>query len=197
MRSRIQKLKIYCFKLRFLEVGYRVAVMVAKSGRVGQLFTARRVARMATFIALSVVGAFIKIPSPTGTVAMDSCPGYFSALAWGYAEGGIVIALGHIATAASVGFPLGVLHILIAMLMIVAAALFRLGRAIAPSRWGLDIVMPVLLGGTFNGLMALLLAPLLGWGLAVAVTPSLLVASYINTIVASVTFSTVKKARLI
>lgn len=59
-----------------------------------KFFTVKRVARMAIFTALSVVGAFIKIPSPIGTVAMDSCPGYFSALAWGYREGGIVIALG-------------------------------------------------------------------------------------------------------
>ncbi|RLG11243.1 MAG: alpha-ribazole transporter, partial [Thaumarchaeota archaeon] len=57
-----------------------------------KFFTARRVARMAIFIALSVVGAFIKFPSPTGTVAMDSCPGFFSALTWGYIEGAIVIA---------------------------------------------------------------------------------------------------------
>lgn len=161
---------------------------------VRQLFTAKRIARMAIFIALSVVGAFIKIPSPTGTVAMDSCPGFFSALAWGYVEGGIIIALGHIATAASVGFPLGVLHILIALLMTVAAALFRFGRTIMPNKWGLNIIVPVLLGGTFNGLMALLMAPLLGWGLAIAITPSLMVASYINTIVASVTFNIVSKA---
>jgi hypothetical protein len=160
-------------------------------------FTARRIARMAIFIALSVVGAFIKIPSPTGTVAMDSCPGYFSALAWGYREGGIVIALGHLATAATVGFPLGVLHLLIAVLMIVAAILFRFGGTVVPRKWGINLVAAVLLGGTFNGLMALIMAPLLGWGLAIALTPSLLVASYIDTAISAIAYSIVSKAKII
>lgn len=160
-------------------------------------FTARRIARMAIFIALSVVGAFIKIPSPTGTVAMDSCPGFFSALAWGYLEGGIVIALGHIATAASVGFPLGILHILIAILMVIAAALFRFGGTVLPKKWGINLIVAILLGGTFNGLMALIMTPILGWGLAIAITPSLLVASYVNTIVAAIAYGIVSKAKLL
>ncbi|MGI6424678.1 MAG: hypothetical protein ACOX2A_05490 [Tepidanaerobacteraceae bacterium] len=40
-------------------------------------------ALMGMFIALSIVGAFIKIPSPTGTVALDSAPGYTAALLLG------------------------------------------------------------------------------------------------------------------
>ena len=162
-----------------------------------KFFTARRVARMAIFIALSVVGAFIKIPSPTGTVAMDSCPGFFSALAWGYVEGGIVIALGHIATAATTGFPLGALHVLIAILMAIAAMLFRLAGTKVPKKAGANLVAAVVIGGTFNGLMALLLSPLLGIGLAIALTPSLLVASYIDTAIAAAAYKIVEKAGII
>ena len=147
-------------------------MIACAEGRKG-FFTARRIARMAVFVALSVVGAFIKIPSPTGTVAMDSCPGYFSALAWGYREGATVIALGHLATAATVGFPLGVLHLLIAILMSVAAVLFRVGATLAPRKWNINLIAAILLGGTFNGLMALMMSPLLGLGLAIAITPSL------------------------
>ena len=40
----------------------------------GGFFTPRRVARMAILVALSAVGAFIKIPSPTGTVALEAAP---------------------------------------------------------------------------------------------------------------------------
>lgn len=166
-------------------------------GGVLSFFTAKRVARIAIFTALSVVGAFVKIPSPTGTVAMDSCPGFFSALMWGYAEGGIVIALGHIATAASVGFPLGALHILIAIMMTAAAALFRLAGTAVPKRWNLNIAAAILVGGTFNGLMAILLSPVIGLGLAVAITPSLLVASYINTAVAAIAYRVVSRAPVI
>lgn len=163
-------------------------------GRGGGFFTAKRVARIAVFIALSVVGAFIKIPSPTGTVAMDSCPGFFSALMWGYAEGGIVVFMGHIATAASAGFPLGALHIVIAAMMVVAAALFRLAGTVVPKRRSLNIFAAILAGGTFNGLMALILHPVIGLGLAVAITPSLLAASYINTAVAAVAYRVVSRA---
>jgi len=162
-----------------------------------KFFTARRVARMAIFIALSVVGAFIKFPSPTGTVAMDSCPGFFSALTWGYIEGIIVIALGHLATAASTGFPLGAIHAAIAILMAVAAALYRFGGTKVPEKAGLNLIAAVILGGTFNGIMAILLSPILGIGLAIAITPSLLVASYVNTVVAAVAHKIVKKAGLV
>jgi hypothetical protein len=171
--------------------------MSARSETQKGFFTARRIARIAIFTALSVVGAFIKIPSPTGTVALDSVPGYFSALAWGYREGGIVIALGHLATAASVGFPLGALHFLIAVLMIVAAILFRFGGTVAPKKWGINLVAAVLLGGTFNGLMALMMAPLLGLGLAIALTPSLLVASYIDTAIAAIAYSIASKSKIL
>jgi uncharacterized membrane protein len=162
-----------------------------------KFFTVKRVARMAIFTALSVVGAFIKIPSPIGTVAMDSCPGYFSALAWGYREGGIVIALGHLATATSVGFPLGALHVLIAILMSIAAILFRFSATMTPKKWSANLVIAVLVGGTFNGLMALIIAPLIGLGLAIAITPSLLVASYANTIVAAIAYRIVSKAGMV
>ena len=36
----------------------------------------KRMVLMALFMALSVIGAMIKIPSPTGTVALDSAPGF-------------------------------------------------------------------------------------------------------------------------
>lgn len=36
----------------------------------------RRIARLAILIALSAVGALIKIPSPVGTVAFDSAPAF-------------------------------------------------------------------------------------------------------------------------
>ena len=81
-----------------------------------------RTARLAIFSALSVVGSLIKIPSPVGSLAFDSFPGFFVALLFGPAEGALVSGLGHIATAATSGFPLGILHIPIAIGMALAAA---------------------------------------------------------------------------
>jgi hypothetical protein len=162
-----------------------------------RFWTPKRVARVAIFIALSVVGSLIKIPSPTGTVAMDSSPGFFSALAWGYVEGAIVIAFGHLATAASVGFPLGVLHLLIAGLMIVAATLFRLFATKLPKNGKVNLIIAVIVAATFNGLEAIMIAPLIGLGLAIALTPSLLVASFVDVIVPAVLYETVSRAKIV
>src|SRR5688500_8718746 len=85
----------------------------------------KRVARIAILIALSGVGALIKIPSPTGTVALDSAPGYFTAAAFGPLEGGLVAGLGHLFTAATTGFPLGIpMHLLVGVEQAIWALLF-------------------------------------------------------------------------
>lgn len=66
-----------------------------------------------------------------------------------------------------------------------------------PKKWSANLVIAVLVGGTFNGLMALIIAPLIGLGLAIAITPSLLVASYANTIVAAIAYRIVSKAGMV
>ena len=43
-------------------------------------FTPIRISRMAVLIALSVVGAFVKIPTPIGSPALDSVPAYFATM---------------------------------------------------------------------------------------------------------------------
>ncbi|MCG8616904.1 MAG: ECF transporter S component, partial [Desulfobacterales bacterium] len=63
----------------------------------------KEVAFTAIFIALSAVGAMIKIPSPVGTIGLDSGPGYFCGLAFGYRTGSLVIFIGHLLTAGIVG----------------------------------------------------------------------------------------------
>ena len=101
----------------------------------------KQVARMAVLVALSGVGAFIKIPSPTGTVALDSAPGYLGALAFGSKEGALIAALGHLLSAGTVGFPLSLpLHLFVAAQMALFAAVFGylqrrvgMGTAVAAS----------------------------------------------------------------
>ncbi|MEM3382431.1 MAG: ECF transporter S component [Nitrososphaerales archaeon] len=153
-------------------------------------WTPKRMARMAIFIALSAVGSFIKIPSPTGTVALDSLPGYFSVLAWGYLEGSIVISLGHILTAATVGFPLGIpLHILIAIMMILWAVIFK---------WTSDKIhwiVGILAATFFNGVVApAAFIPLFGEGFFYAMIIPLVVASFVNVAIAAVANQIVKKS---
>ena len=85
-----------------------------------------RISLVSALIGLSVAGAMVKIPSPVGTVALDSFPGYLASLLLGYVEGCIVIAFGHIATAFTAGFPLGIpVHLTIAAGMAVCALTLR------------------------------------------------------------------------
>ena len=100
-------------------------------------FSVKRMAYMAIFIALSAVGAMIKIPSPVGTIGLDSAPGYFCGLAFGYVEGICVIFMGHLITAGIIGFPLGFpLHLFIGLQLAVWVMAFRwTSRKSSSSTW--------------------------------------------------------------
>ncbi len=69
------------------------------------------------FTAASAGGGLIKLPSPVGSIALDSLPGFFAAAYFAPWIGGLVGSLGHVASAATAGFPLGPIHIVIALQM--------------------------------------------------------------------------------
>lgn len=73
-------------------------------------FTPKRMSRMSILIALSAVGAFVKIPTPTGDMGLDSAPGYFAGLVkkWDWKEAQIIGIFARLLAAAVVGFPLGI-----------------------------------------------------------------------------------------
>jgi uncharacterized membrane protein len=156
----------------------------------------KTIAIIAIFIALSAVGAFIKIPSPIGSIGLDSCPGYFCALAFGGGIGAIVIAIGHLLSAAVVGFPLSIpLHLCIAVLMALWAVVFRLiAKKIKKIGLPLAIVIVAILNSVVTGL---LLLPVGGWALYVANIIPLLVASAVNAIIAGVAFFAVRNTKLV
>jgi uncharacterized membrane protein len=75
----------------------------------------QRIALTALFIALSAIGAQLKIFS---SIAFDSLPAFLAAMLLGGPEGALVGALGHMLTAALSGFPYTLpLHIVIALEM--------------------------------------------------------------------------------
>lgn len=153
----------------------------------------KRVARMAIFVALSAVGAFIKIPSPTGTVAFDSFPGYFSAVSFGWSEGAIVAAIGHMLTAATTGFPLSVpIHLLVAVEMaLFAAAYWWTNRR-------LGLIPAVIVAVILNGVVAaFIMIPIGGMGMALGLLLPLIVGSAANIIISAVAYTIVKKSKLI
>lgn len=159
-------------------------------------FSARRLAVMAIFIALSAVGALVKIPSPMGTVGLDSAPGYFVAVAFGGGMGALVIAIGHLLTSAVVGFPFTLpVHLLIAAGMAVCALVFRLLGRRGKSGW---LVAAVVAATLLNSLgVGLVVLPVGGTALYLAVIVPLLMGSAVNVTVAALAYLAVSNSTLL
>jgi len=153
----------------------------------------KRIIFMAVFIALSAVGSWIKIPSPVGTIGLDSAPGYFSALAFGSLDGAIVIAIGHLLTAAIVGFPLTIpMHLLIAVLMALWAIIFRLINKT------LGLIPAVIAAIFLNGVVsAFTMLPIGGMAAAIGLMPYLVIGSAINVIIAAAAYKAIRASKLI
>ena len=160
------------------------------------LFSVRKLAIMAVFIALSAVGSLVKIPSPLGTVGLDSAPGFFAALAFGGWVGFIAIAVGHLLGAAIVGFPLTLpVHLAIAAGMGLCAVAFRwLGRRGGPIWLAAAVVVAALLNSFALGLIVL---PIGGWGMYVGSVPSLLIGAVVNLIIAAAAYWAVRDSKLL
>ncbi|WP_353949091.1 ECF transporter S component [Sporolactobacillus sp. Y61] len=143
-----------------------------------------KLAWMSIFIALSVVGAYIKIPAVPGSIALDSFPSLVAAAVLGGPTGALTAAFGHLVSAYLGGFPLGPFHLFIAAEMallvsgfvwlynhvnqFIAGAFFLLGNAIlAPlpfwfiisKGFYLTIVPPLFIGSLLNIGIALLTIP--------------------------------------
>ncbi|MFJ7994307.1 ECF transporter S component [Peribacillus frigoritolerans] len=86
----------------------------------------RKISAIAIFIALSAVGAMIKIPSPIGSIALDSFPALLAAVILGPVSGAIVAGLAHIISAFIGGMTLGPFHFLIMVEMAVLTWLFSI-----------------------------------------------------------------------
>lgn len=136
---------------------------------------------LAMLTALSAVAAMIKIPAIVGSVALDAFPALLAAALFGGGAGAIVGAVGHLLSAVVGGFPLGPMHFLIAVEMAVLvwifAALYKNRRKIAAS-------VLFILGNAFVAPLPFIF--LLNKGFYVAIVPSLLIGSIINTVIALV-----------
>ena len=153
----------------------------------------KRLSIMAIFIALSAVGALIKIPSPVGTIGMDSAPGFFCALAFGGLTGAIVIAFGHLLTAAVVGFPMTIpIHLYIALQMAIWAICYRWVNE------KLGLIPAVIVGIILNGVVsAFAMFPMMGMGGVLGLMPFLIVGAALNIIISAVAYKAIKGSRLI
>jgi uncharacterized membrane protein len=147
--------------------------------------TSYRLARISVFSALSVIGSFIHPPSPIQTVAFDSSPGFFAALYFGALDGASVSGIGHIVTSIINGFPLGILHLPIALGMAAAGATISFVNRVNHT-WG--YVAAVLVGVAINTGLVVVAVPALGLGAALAFFPFLFLAASLNGIVAALAY---------
>lgn len=152
-----------------------------------QLPRTLRLARVTVFCALSVVGSFIHLPGPIQTVAFDSAPGFFAALYFGPVEGAAVCGIGHIATSIVNGFPLGFLHIPIAV------GLGAAGAAIAflNEKWNYAIGMVA--GIAINTALVVVAVPVIGLAGAISFLPFLLLAACANGFLAAAAYLGVRR----
>lgn len=145
---------------------------------------------LALFIALSVVFSLVKVPSPTGSVALDAMPAFVAAGVLGPVAGGIVGFFGHLATAANSGFYLGLpSHFIIGGVMFVAC--YAYGFFYAKK----NLVMAI--GSAFFINVVLSLIPftmMYGMGFFNAMWLPLSIGCIINVVIATVVIKPLKKA---
>lgn len=145
----------------------------------------QRIARLSIFSALCVIGSFIHPPSPIQTVAFDSSPGFFAALYFGALDGALVCGIGHIITSLINGFPLGWLHVPIALGMAIAGGAMGLVNKVN-YKWG--FIPATLVGVAINTALFAIVIPAIGWIAALTFVPFLLLAATLNGVVAALVY---------
>ena len=152
-------------------------------------------ALVAVFVALSAVGAMIKIPSPVGTVGLDSAPGFFIALGFSGWLGGAVAFIGHLITSGVAGFPFSLpIHIAIAVGMGLCAYVLGLCKKYGRYGWFVGCVVTTLLNSFGLGLIML---PIGGVALYLANIVPLLIGAIINIVIATLAWLSLRKTNLV
>jgi uncharacterized membrane protein len=136
---------------------------------------------LALFSALSAVGAAIKIPAIIGTVAFDVFPALLAAALLGSGAGAIVGAFGHLLSALISGFPLGPMHVLIAIEMALLVYLFGI---LYKKNKKVTAGILFILMNTFAAPLPFII--LMSKAFYFALVPSLLIGSMINCVMAIV-----------
>jgi uncharacterized membrane protein len=139
----------------------------------------KKISLLALMIALSAVGASIKIPAVVDSVALDALPALLAAALLGVRAGAITGALGHLLSALIGGFPLGVMHLLIAVEMALLVWLF--GFLYNGNKKILAGIV-FIVGNAFIAPIPFIF--LMNIGFYTAIVPSLLIGSAINTVLA-------------
>lgn len=164
--------------------------MIKYFNEVGIMKNTRKLVLIALFLAISYLGAFIKIPGPAQSIALDSFSGYLGGLVLGGVYGGFIGSLGHIFTSMVSGFPLSLpVHMIISAMMFFAI----LAYSILTKKF--NIVVGTVVGTIINGVLMpvmLMVLPGMDKGFLIALIPILTIASFVNIIIANFVYAGIK-----
>jgi riboflavin transporter len=151
---------------------------------------------LALFIAMSVVGGYIKIPNPvTSSIAFDSLPAYLGTLIFGGLPGAVIGLVGHLSSAAIGGFPLSLpIHILVAFQMFIIMIIFNF---VAKK---VNLLSAIVIGILLNGVGApacLILIPGMGMPVFAGAVVPLTITSIFNVVIAVLIYKPLRKTGVI
>ena len=161
-----------------------------------ELKKTRFVVLMGLFIAMSVVGGYIKVPNPiTSSIAFDSLPAFLATLVLGGVPGAIVGFLGHMASSGIGGFPLSLpIHLFIGVQMALIMFAFDFANR------KLNITFSIIIGIILNGVVApacFILIPGQGMATFMYLLVPLIFASTLNIILAALIFRGIKNTSIV
>ncbi|MGE7090618.1 ECF transporter S component [Lysinibacillus sp. NPDC048646] len=138
--------------------------------------------------AICAVGAVIKIPSFVSTAALDSAPAFLSVVFLSPVLAGAAGLIGHFITALTSGFPLGPLHIIIAVEMFIVVWVFGVMHKKGLHFWKWPVAL------VLNGVVAplpfyFIISPAFYWGTLV----SIFMATVINLVIVAVVMPILSK----
>ena len=165
----------------------------------GIKFSVQSIISIIVFSGLSALGGVLKIPSTLGSIALDSAPGYFCAVYFNPLLGGIVGFIGHLCSALTAGFPLGLNHLFVALQMFFWCFIFGFIIRKFANMFGVILAFTVCL--LLNGLgspLLLVISPVNSLPMATAkvIIPILLLASAANILLAILAYRMISKLKI-
>ncbi|MED4554561.1 ECF transporter S component [Lysinibacillus capsici] len=148
----------------------------------------RKLILTAMVAAICAVGAMIKVPAFISTAALDSAPAFLGVVFLSPILAGVAGLIGHFITALTSGFPLGPLHIIIAVEMLIVVWVFGMMHKKGMHFWKWPVVL------VLNGIVAplpfyFIISPAFFWG----ALGSILMATVINLIIVAVVMPILSK----
>ncbi|MEQ6048341.1 ECF transporter S component [Lysinibacillus capsici] len=148
----------------------------------------RKLILTAMVAAICAVGAMIKVPAFISTAALDSAPAFLGVVFLSPILAGVAGLIGHFITALTSGFPLGPLHIIIAVEMLIVVWVFGMMHKKGMHFWKWPVVL------VLNGIVAplpfyFIISPAFFWG----ALGSILMATVINLIIVAVVMPVLSK----